>query len=331
MRAAVVQEPGLVEVVDVADPSPGPDDVVVEVAACGVCGTDVHILHGEFAPRLPVTPGHELAGTVVAVGRDVTGLRVGDVVAADPNLYCGRCHYCRRGRGNLCERFAALGVTHPGGAAQYVAVPAGNCVRLPEHVRAEDAVLIEPLSCAVHAVDVLRGRVGDHCLVYGAGTMGLMVLRLALATGAASVDVVDTDPGKLVAAQALGCRQAVTDADELDMPRGWEVVVDCTGAPSAIEDGLSRVGRGGTFLQVGVTSPGTRVGWEPYRVFREEITITGSMGVLHSYERAAELFFGGLVDPALLVSDRFRLDDYRAALDLVAAGTARKVLVTPHH
>lgn len=234
------------EVVDVADPSPGPDDVVVQVAACGVCGTDVHILHGEFAPRLPVTPGHELAGTVVAVGRDVAGLRVGDVVAADPNLYCGRCHYCRRGRGNLCERFAAVGVTHPGAAAEYVAVPASNCVRLPGHVRAEDAV-------------------------------------------------------------------------------------DCTGAPSAIEDGLARVGRGGTFLQVGVTSPGTHLAWEPYRVFREEITITGSMGVLHSYERAAEMLLGGLVDPALLVSDRFGLDDYRTALDLVAAGTARKVLVHPHH
>ena len=109
-------------------------DVVVEVAACGLCGTDLHILQGEFAPTLPIVPGHEFAGEVVAVGAQVRDLAIGDRVAVDPSLYCHECHYCRIGRTNLCERWAAIGVTVPGGAAEYAAAPAANCVKLPEHV-----------------------------------------------------------------------------------------------------------------------------------------------------------------------------------------------------
>src|SRR6185436_357685 len=109
MRAVVIPEPGLVDVTMLDDPTPGPREVVVEVAACGICGTDLHILEGEFAPSLPIVPGHEFAGEVVALGADVTELAVGDQVAVDPSLYCHECHYCRRGRGNLCERCGAIG------------------------------------------------------------------------------------------------------------------------------------------------------------------------------------------------------------------------------
>ena len=329
MRAAVITAPGDVQVADVADPEPGPRDVVVEVAACGVCGTDLHILAGEFAPALPVVPGHEFAGDVVAVGRDVTEVAVGDPVAADPNMYCGECYYCRRGRGNLCERFAAVGVTHPGAAARYVSVPVANCVRLPPHVEVADAVLIEPLSCALRGFDVLRRPVGDHYLIYGSGTMGLMMLQLAKRAGAASVDVVDVNVERLDAARRLGCTNAVSSAGAVDRSRGWDVVIDCTGAVAAIEDGLRRVGKGGTFLQFGVAAEQTVARWSPYRVYRDEITIAGSMAVLHSYERAAELFADGLVDPRILIGDRYPLDDYARALAQVADGVGRKVVVCP--
>ena len=134
MRAAVI-DVGRVTVESIPDPTPGPREVVVAVAACGICGTDLHIADGEFAPTLPVTPGHEFAGEVVAVGTAVDpavdGVRVGDQVAVDPSLYCGECYFCRRGRGNLCERWRAIGVTATGGAADYVAAPVANCVVLP--------------------------------------------------------------------------------------------------------------------------------------------------------------------------------------------------------
>jgi threonine dehydrogenase-like Zn-dependent dehydrogenase len=207
--------------------------------------------------------------------------------------------------------------------------PAGNCVALPEHIRLEDAALIEPLSCAVRGYDVLRSNLGAHVLIYGSGTMGLMMLELAKRTGAASVDMIDVNEERLATARTLGCSSAVTAADELDRPRGWELVVDATGVAAAIQDGLGRVAPGGTFLQFGVSSYATRVSIEPYRIYHKEITITGSMAVLHSYERAADLFAGGILDPDIFISHRLPLEDYVAALDLFRRGAGRKIQVLP--
>ncbi|MEU5895365.1 zinc-dependent alcohol dehydrogenase family protein [Streptomyces venezuelae] len=329
MKAAIIESVGKAVVGDVPDPTPGPRDVVVEVAACGLCGTDLHILQGEFAPTLPVVPGHEFAGEVVALGSDVRTLAVGDRVAVDPSLHCHECRYCRDGRGNLCERWAAIGVTTAGGAAQYAVAPAANCVRLPDHVRTQDAALIEPLSCAVRGYDVLRSRLGAHVLIYGSGTMGLMMLELAKRTGAASVDVVDLNADRLATARRLGVSGSAAGADELDRPQGWDVVIDATGNAAAIQDGLERVAKAGTFLQFGVADYATRVKIDPYRIYNQEITITGSMAVLHSYERAAELFAAGVLDPDVFISDRLPLAEYPQALDRFAAGMGRKIVVVP--
>ncbi|MYZ40607.1 MULTISPECIES: alcohol dehydrogenase catalytic domain-containing protein, partial [unclassified Streptomyces] len=197
MRAAIVEAVGQVSVTTVPDPTPGPRDVVVSVASCGLCGTDLHILQGEFAPTLPIVPGHEFAGKIVEIGSDVTELAVGDKVAVDPSLYCHECRYCRAGRGNLCDRWNAIGVSKPGGAAEYAVAPVANCVKLPDHIDVRDAALIEPLSCAVRGYDVLSSTLGAEVLIYGSGTMGLMMLELAKRTGAAAVDVLDINPERL--------------------------------------------------------------------------------------------------------------------------------------
>ncbi|MCL2550624.1 MAG: zinc-dependent alcohol dehydrogenase family protein [Actinomycetia bacterium] len=329
MKAAVISSPGVVGIETVDDPTPGTGEVVVQVAACGLCGTDLHILQGEFAPTLPIVPGHEFAGEIVAVGAEVAGLAVGDQVAVDPSLYCHECHYCRIGRNNLCERWNAIGVTVPGGAAEFAAAPAANCIRLPEHISTRDAALIEPLSCAVRGYDVLSARMAAHVLIYGSGTMGLMMLELAKRTGAASVDMVDVNEDRLATARALGCSTTATSAEAIQRPRGWDVVIDATGNAAAIQDGLERVGKGGTFLQFGVADYATRVTIDPYRIYNQEITITGSMAVLHSYERAAELFAGGVLDPEVFISDRLPLVDYAAALQQFKAGQGRKIQVVP--
>ncbi|ANB05746.1 alcohol dehydrogenase [Streptomyces ambofaciens] len=329
MKAAVIESVGRAAVTEVPDPTPGPREVVVEVAACGLCGTDLHILQGEFAPELPIVPGHEFAGAVVGVGAQVTEVAVGDRVAVDPSLYCHECRYCRTGHNNLCARWAAIGVTTAGGAAQYAVAPVANCVKLPEHVRTQDAALIEPLSCAVRGYDVLRSRLGAHVLIYGSGTMGLMMLELAKRTGAAGVDVVDLNPARLETARTLGVTGAAATPDELDRPQGWDLVIDATGNAAAIQDGLDRVSKAGTFLQFGVADYATRVQIDPYRIYNQEITITGSMAVLHSYERAAELFANGVLDPDVFISDRIALDRYPEALEQFAAGVGRKILVVP--
>lgn len=329
MKAAVISAPGEVEVTSLPDPAPRAHEVVVAVAACGICGTDLHLLDGDIPTGYPLVPGHEFAGEVVAVGAEVQGFSVGDAVAVDPNLFCGACRHCRRGRGNLCEAYAALGVTTAGGAADFAAAAAASCVLLPPGTDLADAALIEPLACAVRGFDVLQLPVGDRVLIYGAGTMGLLNLVLAQHAGAASVDVVDRNPSRLEAARSLGAQEAVTSADELDAPHGWDAVIDCTGVVAAIEDGLARVDRGGTFLQFGVAAHDAVATWSPHRVYRDEIRILGSMAILNSFERASELFAAGVVDADAIITHRVPLSDYPAAIAGFRAGHGLKTQVVP--
>lgn len=328
MRAAVISH-DTVTMETVPDPQPAEREVVLAVAGCGICGTDLHIADGQFAPTLPVVPGHEFAGEVVAVGAGVQDVRVGDQVAVDPSLYCHECYFCRRGRGNQCESWGGIGVSVAGAAAEYVAAPAANCVRLPEGVDPADAALIEPLSCAVHGFDLLAPALGDHFLIYGAGTMGLMMMELAKQAGAATVSMVDLNPSRLEAARELGASAAVTSADELDRGRGFDNVIDCTGVVAAIEDGLPRVVAGGTYQQFGVADENAMARFSPYDIYRREIRIIGSMAVLRSYERAAELFAAGVLRPEVMISDRFPLEQYPAALEQFRAGVGRKIQVRP--
>jgi 2-desacetyl-2-hydroxyethyl bacteriochlorophyllide A dehydrogenase len=329
VKAAVVTTPGTIAIEEVPDPSPGATEVVVKPAATGICGTDLHIMDGEFAPAYPIVPGHEFAGEIVAVGSRVTGYAVGDQVAVDPSLYCGHCYYCKRARGNQCENWAAIGVTDAGAAAEYVAAPMANLFKLPAHLAARDAALIEPLSCALRGFDVLPRTMASSYLIYGSGTMGLMMLSLAKRAGAESVSVVDLNPARLETARRIGCSAAVTSADEIEAPRGFDVIIDCTGVEAAIRDGLQRVGRGGTFLQFGVAAYDARVAIEPYEIYRREITITGSMAVLHTFDRAGELLAAGVLDPSIFVSHRFPLTSYAEALSQFRAGLGRKILIEP--
>jgi len=328
MRAVVVEKPGEITVSTVDDPAPEPRQVVVAVDGCGICGTDIHLIDGELPYRpYPVIPGHEFAGEVAAVGTAVTEFRPGDRVAVDPNLYCGECHYCAIGHGNLCERYAAMGVTGDGACAEYVAAPVANCYRLPEGLPLEHAPLIEPLSCAVHGFDMLPGRVGEHYLIYGAGTMGLLMAQLGARAGAASVAMIDLNTDRLAVARQLGVDAVATSADDLDRPQGWEVVVDCTGAVPAIEDGLSRVRPGGTFQVFGVAAADATATFSPFQVYKDEVTIVGSMAVLHSFGRAVDLMAKGVVDAETMISHTYPLDQYAAAVDAFRAGTGRKLQI----
>ena len=186
MRAIVLDRPGSFRVTEVPDPTPGPGQVVVKVDACGICGTDLHIMDGEFPPTpYPITPGHEFAGTIAAVGADVTmDLPVGAPVAVDPSIYCGHCRRCRAGRANLCENWAAIGDTVDGAFAEYVAVPAANVYRLPAGFDGQTAAMVEPLACAVHGLRRLGPVFGDSVVLTGAGTMGLLLLQLLVHAGA---------------------------------------------------------------------------------------------------------------------------------------------------
>jgi 2-desacetyl-2-hydroxyethyl bacteriochlorophyllide A dehydrogenase len=330
MQAVLVDRPGSFTVSTVDDPTPNAREVVLQIDGCGICGTDIHLIDGELTfSSYPVVPGHEFAGTIVAVGTGVTEFTTGDRVAADPNMYCGECHYCSIGRGNLCANFAALGLTHNGACAQFTVVPVANCFLLPDDMPLEIAPLIEPLSCVVHAFDRLPGRVGEHYLIYGAGTMGLMNAQMAARAGAASVSVIDINESRLAVAKQLGADAVGTNAEALDRPEGWEVVIDATGVVPAIEDGIRRVRPGGTFLMFGVASADAVAKISPFEIYNNEITIMGSMAVLHSFGRAVDLMAKGVIDAATLISHRYSLDDYATAVGDFRAGVGRKLQIRP--
>jgi 2-desacetyl-2-hydroxyethyl bacteriochlorophyllide A dehydrogenase len=331
MRAAVISGINEISIKDFVDPTPGAREVIVKVAAVGICGTDLHILEGEFAPTLPIIPGHEMAGEVVALGSDVSELKIGDLVAIDPSLHCGECFYCKRARGNLCENWGALGVSVAGAAAELLKTPVKNCYKLPEGVSVKDAGLIEPLSCAVRGFDVLPRVPGSDYLIYGSGTMGLMMMEMAKRNGAASVSIVDLNREKLKTADILGVDNHGESADEFQKARGWDVVIDCTGVVPAIKDGLSRVMPGGTFLQFGVANENAKVEIEPFWIYNKEINIIGSMAVLHSFGRAVELFAAGVIDPKIFISHRFPLTEYKHGLEIFKGGASRKVTIEPNN
>ncbi|NKX49922.1 zinc-dependent alcohol dehydrogenase family protein [Arthrobacter deserti] len=331
MRAIVFEGPGELALRDVADPAPGPREVVIEVAAVGICGTDTHVFDGEFEGTVfPLIPGHEASGMVVETGSEVTGLAVGDHVVDNPSTTCGECEFCPNGKSNLCRSWNGLGVVaSDGAAAQYLKAPVGNVFRHRPETDLHQAALMEPLACAIRGYDILPRKMGEHYLIYGAGTMGLLMAQLAPRAGAASVTVVDLSPGRREAAAEVGIEHVFTSADEADRGQ-WDVVIDCTGVIRAIEDGLPRVKAGGTFQHFGVAPAEAKAGYSPFRVYRDELNIVGTMAVLNTFGRAVEMFEAGAVRSVPMTSHSFTLDDYAGALDMFGQGTGRKLQIRPN-
>ncbi|WP_162606290.1 alcohol dehydrogenase catalytic domain-containing protein [Jiangella asiatica] len=322
-------EPGSVRVGPADDPRPGPGEVTVEVALTGICGTDLHILDGEFATaRFPVTPGHEVTGSVVEAGPGVTGPRPGDRVVVDPGVPCRACAWCREGRLNLCANRLAIGVSLPGGAAELVAVPAINCHVVDPAVDDRTAVLTEPLACVLHAFDLAPSPAAAEVLVYGAGTVGLLTAQMARRLGADRVTVVDPNESRLPGARKAGADEALPDARESAVD-AWPLVLDASGAGPAIGDGLRRLRRGGTFVQIGVAAPTTEVPLSPYEVFAGELTIRGSMTTRDTFARAVRTLVAGAVDTSMIVGTAVPLSRYAEALDLARSGESLKVVVEP--
>jgi 2-desacetyl-2-hydroxyethyl bacteriochlorophyllide A dehydrogenase len=332
MRAIQIQKPGSYGLVELPTPTPGPEDVIVAVGACGICGTDLHILAGEFAPTpYPIVPGHEAAGTVSAVGSKVLGIREGDRVAIDPSLFCGSCDFCRVGRGNLCERWGAIGDTVDGAFAEFVKAPSANAYPIADSMGFGEAALVEPVSCAVHAVDRLQLRFGETVLIYGAGTMGLILAQLLRFAGASLVALCDVNPLRLERARMFGFSVVGADFEAVRpaAPRGFGNVIDATGVTRVVEIAMGAVAKGGKLMVFGVTPAGERAAFETFRIYNEEITIVGSMAVLHSYGRAVDIVAAGGVDAPKMLTHTFGLDGFAEALETVRRGSGLKVQVRP--
>lgn len=330
MKALVIDRPGSFAVQAVPDPTPRPGDVIIAVRAAGICGTDLHILAGEFPPApYPLVPGHEFAGDIVASGADVTGLRVGDRVAVDPSLFCGRCVYCRRGRGNLCENWGAVGDTVDGAFAEYVRVPAANAYPIPEHMPYTTAALVEPLSCVVHGLRRLAMPAGSELLIVGGGTIGLLLAQAAARAGAATVSVLEPDSARRDLALKWGADAAAGTLEELlaDRAVGFEYAIEATGVPAAAQSAVAGLCRGGTMLVFGVAPPDARLPLSQFQVYNDEINVLGSMAVLNSFGPALALMSAGAIAAEEMVTHRFHLNSFADAVSAVRDRVGLKVQI----
>lgn len=337
MRAVVYDRPERVEIRTVPTPRPAPDEVLLRVEAAGVCGTDLHLHVGEFGPTYPLTPGHEFTGRAVATGDAALEPMLGHRFAVDNTSACGGCPECLRARPAFCRRLLARGVNRPGGFAEYVAVPATRCFRADD-LDPEVAVFAEPVACVVHGIDVLAPQPGSAILLFGAGPTGLVLTQL-LGRVAAHLTVAAPTAAKLAIAQRLGA-DAVVQLDRTApqsslerlreaAPDGYDIVVDATGAPPVLDLTLPLTRTGGTVFVYGMPPESARWSVPSYDLFRRELTIKTSFAQQYSFDRALAYLRSGRVDTSGLITHRFGLDDYTAALDTVSSSESVKVVLRP--
>jgi 2-desacetyl-2-hydroxyethyl bacteriochlorophyllide A dehydrogenase len=321
MKAAQIIQPGQGAIIQVDEPTVGPDDVLIKVRAAGICGTDIHIFKGEYEATYPIIPGHEFSGEVVAVGANVRNFRVGDRVTADPNVPCGRCDFCQRNEPNQCRNLRAIGVTQSGGFAEYVVAPEGNVFSIGALSYAA-AALIEPLACVVWGIKRVDVQAGDSALVFGAGPMGVLVAQALRQAGAAKVVVTDMVRGRLDLAQQVGVTYGVMGGDgqaarlKTIVPDGFDIVADATGIPAVLAGAFDYVKPRGKVWVFGVTPQGSSVPFPSYEVFRRDLTIIGSFAVNRTFPQAITLIQSGAIQVEPLISHRLGLDEFARGLDL---------------
>lgn len=321
MKAGRIIKPQKTEVVELATPEIGKDDVLIQVKAAGICGTDIHILKGEYAlAKFPMVPGHEFSGEVTAVGSNVTRFKLGDRVTADPNIPCNRCENCQRNEPNQCQNLQAVGVTRDGAFCEYVSVPEAVTFPIGE-LSYSDAAFIEPLACVAWGLKRVQIQAGDRVLILGAGPMGALLAQAIAIAGAAQVDITDIVPWRLAKMADLGVTHAISP-DELDKnitsfaPQGYDVVVDATGVPAVIEQAISYARPRGKIWVFGVAPAQARVTYSPYEIFRKDLSIIGSFAVNRTFYESIMMIQSGKINLAPLVSHKLPISEFHEGLRL---------------
>ncbi len=318
-RAAVLHGPHDLRVEDRPMPAPGPGEVLVEVRAVGVCGSDVHYYEhgriGDFVVSEPLVLGHEAMGVVVGGGERTGRHRPGTRVALEPGVPCGRCAACRGGRYNLCADVAFFATPPVDGAfARYVTIHEDFAHPLPDRVSDEAGALLEPLSVGLWATRKGGVRPGDRVLVTGAGPVGLLAAQTARIAGAAEVVITDVNPERLRVAEELGAATALNTAEHpLDPEMGADVLLECSGAPAAVTAGIAALRPAGTAVLVGM-GPHSEARLPVQLIQNREITLTGTFRYANTYPQAVALAAAGRVELDALANRRFPLDGTEQAL-----------------
>ncbi len=321
MKALLLSEYKKLNVVDVPKPDPGPGEVLVRVRACGICGSDVHGYDGSTGRRIPpVIMGHEASGVVAATGAGVRDFHEGDRVTFDSMVSCGKCDFCRRGEANLCDRRQVLGVSctefqRQGAFAEYVVVPEHIVFRLPENLSFEHAAMVEPVSVAVHAVNLTPIQLADTGLVVGAGMIGLLIIQALRLAGCTRIFAVDLDDARLALARDLGADETF-NAKSSDVKaeilartngRGVDIAMEAVGATQTIATAIACLRKGGSLTLVGNFAPNIDLPLQT--VVTRQLRLQGSCASCNDYPACIDLLARGAIKVDHLISARAPLDE----------------------
>ncbi len=332
--------PGLTLIHDYPVPQLGHGEVLVKVRAGSICGTDLHIYNwDEWAQhrlKPPFVVGHEITGDIVQVAPDVTNLRIGDFVSLESHVVCNTCFYCRTGRQYICENTQIIGVDRDGGFADYIAIPAQNAWKNPDTMPLRVAVLEENLGNAIHAV-LSQDISAKHVLVTGCGPVGLMAIGVAKAAGARAVFATDVSPYRLAMAVQMGADKAINAAQEdvtgiiraATYQEGVDVLIEMSGAPSAISQGFDALKAGGEAALLGLAPGPIQFDWNEHIIFKGAI-VRGIVGrrLWETWYQARGLLEAGL-DLSPLVTHEFKMEDFDSAYQVFMSGQSGKIMLTP--
>lgn len=339
MKGAVFYGKHDLRMEDCPMPMVGEEEVLIEVKACGVCGTDVHIYEGDEGAAQVTPPtilGHEFSGVVAAVGGKVRDFQKGDRVCIDPNYYCGSCEFCRNGVAHYCTRMTGYGTTVNGGFAQYCSVNEKQVYHLGDHTSFEEGAMAEPVACCLHGIDMCNIRPGQHVLVFGGGMIGLLMVQLAKLEGAAKVILAEPVESKRKTGEKLGADITVDplakDLKKVLQEKGIhqiDVVIECVGKPATIEQAIKVAGKKSVVMMFGLTKPDETISVRPFEIFQKEIELKSSYINPYTQGRALELIDSGRLDVGSMVCEICGLDKLDAILSDPALRAKGKYIIAP--
>ncbi|WP_047832760.1 alcohol dehydrogenase catalytic domain-containing protein [Robinsoniella sp. RHS] len=339
MKSAVFYGKHDLRVEESKKPEIGPKDVLIQVKACGVCGTDVHIYEGDKGAA-EVTPptilGHEFSGVVAQTGAEVVNCKVGDRVCIDPNCYCGTCEPCRNGAAHYCENMIGYGTTVNGGFAEYCAVNERQVYLLGENTTFEQGAMAEPVACCLHGIDMCEIQPGHQVVVIGGGMIGLLMMQLAKLAGAAKVALLEPVENKREVAKKLGADicidpikedvQAVLKAAGMT----WiKTVIECVGRPSTIRQAIDIAGNKAVVMMFGLTKPDETIQVKPFEVFQKELVLKASFINPYTQKRALDLIDTRRLDVSSMIYEVCGLENLEGVLSKPELRANGKYIISP--
>ncbi len=340
MKRSVFYGVNDIRIENAARPSVKKNEILVEVKACGVCGTDVHIYHGERGSAEvtpPIVLGHEFSGIVVEIGEEVNNFKVGDKVTVDPNIYCGRCAYCRNGKKQLCESLHAIGVNQDGGFQEYCVVPQTQAFLLEEFVSFEEGAMAEPVACCLHGIERSEIKEGDTVCVIGGGAIGLIMVQLAKLKGASKVILSEPVEMRRRIGLQVGADAVVDPAsgnlkEQIKKVIGEDyvdVVIECVGRLAATRQAFEIAGKGAGILLFSVPETGAEFPLPLFDIYQKELKISGSFINPDTHLRAVKLINSRKLQIAPIITHKYCLEEVNRAIQMQMSNDSIKVLIVP--